>query len=115
MKELTRLRIKVRTREISVYDLEGSLESAIAYLQGELDSLAPGETNQLDWDSGYVVDYTGNFTLYVFRQETDEEFEKRKEQARLTEQEERRRKADQKLKAAEDRRKLYEELKREFE
>lgn len=79
---MKKIHITEKYEEISLYDLEGSIESAIEYLQNIWVNLSNG-TNKInlsvETEYGY---YDGDrdsqhFVVYTSRLETDEEYEKR--------------------------------------
>ena len=101
--------------EISLGSLEGSIESAIEYLQNIWVNLSNG-TNKInlsvETDYGYDGDNdTQHFVVYTSRLETDEEYEKRMQlnkKAKLNKQQEK----EVKEKAEYNR---YLELKKKFD
>ena len=98
---------KIQVKETQRYwgDFEGSLESIIASLQGDLDEGWEGIETDYEYDYGQSTPHT-IYNLYKHREETDKEYEKR---MKLLEKEKK-----QKLDAKEQRRKMFEELKKEF-
>lgn len=76
---------KVKVKEFSVYDLEGKLENIIAKLEDIRDSneeLFDFEIEQ-ETEYGYYNDQWVTFTVYAWREEFDQEANKRIEKRRL--------------------------------
>lgn len=76
---MKKILVKEEFEKISLYDLAGSIESAIEYLQNIWVNHSDG-TNEVDLEveteHGYYSD-TQHFVVYTSRPETDEEYEKR--------------------------------------
>ena len=76
---MKKIYITEKLEEISLYDLEGSIESTIEYLKNIWVNLSDG-TNEVNLEVetkyGYDSDIQ-HFVVYTSRLETDEEYEKR--------------------------------------
>jgi len=73
--EMTIKRIKVRETKRYYGDFDGPLESIIASLQGDLD--AGWEGLESDYEQHYGGEKYTIYNLYKFREENDQEYEKR--------------------------------------
>lgn len=113
----SKLKIKESVANWGGYELDGSLEDAIAKLQG----LISDNPNLFDFkieietESGYYNSCSTNIIVWAYRWETDKEFQDRelasKEKSAM---EKAKKKRDQEL-AEKKERELYESLKRKFE
>ena len=104
---MTKKSERIRVKETQKYwgGLEGSLESIIHSLQGELDAGWEGVEKEYERDYGAFCPHTVYY-LYKHRLETDKEYEKRMKGLE--------KKKAAKLDAKERRRKQYEKLREEF-
>lgn len=101
--------------EISEWEIEGSLDSAISTLQNLKEDFGSKGYDSLWLDKeveyGYYNEMSTSYILYGTRKETDAEYDKRMEKNRKTRQ---KRKEDAARKLEEEK-KEYERLKEKFE
>jgi retron-type reverse transcriptase len=98
---MTIKRIQVKETTIIDAPFDGKLKDIIAQLQ---DWMNEGEWEGIE--SEYCQDYGDEYYLYKFREENDQEYEKRMKELE--------KQKAQELKTKEKRRKEYEKLKKEF-
>jgi hypothetical protein len=81
---MTRKEIKENVRTLSPYELEGSVNSLIELLECIEKNHPEYSSFKVDWDPGRSKNEDGEFYMHGIRLETDEEFERRKEDEKRT-------------------------------
>lgn len=78
MKKLDRLQIQETLEEISLWDLEGSLDDAIAFFQKRKKEYGNRKDLKLSKETRYGYDDSTDYlVIYYMRDETDEEYNNR--------------------------------------